>query len=160
VRERALVPLAFRQKFFAHPGDEVALVFRPEGAEGAVYVAGFAKVPGRTGGLVIPSFTADAFSRLHGPVALAGTVRDAAGKLSPDKVFGDTARIVGLKLSDLILRLDNPRENQLRPPNTGTMTWPGIKLEDHPPIRTKPTTKLKKPLKDLDPTGFDPTLPY
>lgn len=137
-----LVPLAFRQEFFAQPGEEVALVFLPEGAEAAGYVAEFAKVPGHTGGLVIPSFTADAISRLHGPVALAGTVRDAAGKLNPDKVFGDTARILGFKLIDLIPKLDNPPEIQLRPPNTATMTWSDIKLEDHPPIRTKPTTKL------------------
>jgi len=130
-----LVPLTFRAGFF-NPAEEVALKLASS------YPAEFGKVPGRTGGLVIPSFTADAISRLNGPVALAGTVRDAAGKLSTDQVFGDTARILGVKISDLIPSLDSPPQIQLQPPNTVTMTWKDVQLADHPPIRTGPTTKL------------------
>ncbi len=130
-----LVPLKFQTDFF-NPAEEVALKL------GRTYPAEFATVPGRTGGLVIPSFTADAISRLNGPVALAGTVRDAAGKLSTGQVFGDTARILGLKITDLIPHLDSPPQIQLQPPNAVTMTWKDVQLADHPPIRTAPTTKL------------------
>src|SRR5262249_20289754 len=72
-----LVPLTFEPNFF-RSGGQVALLL------GTPYPAEFGKVPGRTGALVVPSFTADAISRQFGPVALAGTIRDAAGKLNPD----------------------------------------------------------------------------
>jgi hypothetical protein len=136
------IPLKFRPGFFdpaqevPNPPREVALVLD------AVYHADFAKVPGRAGALVTPSFAADAISRLHGPVALAGTIPDAVGKLSPDKVFGDAARILGFRLADLIPALDHPPQIQLQPPSTVTMTWRDVKLSDHQPIRTKPSTKL------------------
>jgi hypothetical protein len=131
-----LVPLKFSDTFLSLGAAEpLPLLFEP----GNSYSADFA---GRAGALVTPSFAADAISRLYGPVAKAGQLKDAAGKLSAARVFGDIARILGLPLKDLAPSLDAPPEITLVSPNSAKMTWQNVVLKDLAPFKAGPTTRL------------------
>ncbi|QNA77370.1 hypothetical protein C8250_041125 [Streptomyces sp. So13.3] len=131
-----LIPLTFNDNFLdVGAAEPLPLLFEA----GSSYGADFA---GRAGALVTPSFAADAISRLYGPVAQAGLLKDAAGKLSAARVFGDTARILGLSLKDLAPSLDAPPEITLIPPNSARMTWQNVVLKDLAPFKAGPLTRL------------------
>ncbi|MFD5555058.1 hypothetical protein ACFWIA_14630 [Streptomyces sp. NPDC127068] len=95
----------------------------------------FTENSARSGGLVAPDLVADGISRLDGPVNVAGLLdRNAAGKLDPAKILGDTATLLGYRLSDLIdadvlkappAVLTEPQEG--RPPRI-TLQWRRVKL--------------------------------
>ncbi|MBB4987089.1 hypothetical protein [Streptomyces nymphaeiformis] len=131
-----LVPLKFSNSFLnLGAAESLPLLFE----DGSSYPADFT---GRAGALVTPSFSADAISRLCGPVAKAGLLKNEAGKLSAAQVFGNTARILGFPLKDLAPNLDAPPEITLVPPNSAKMTWYNVVLENLPPFKAGPMTRL------------------
>ncbi|MEA2411061.1 MAG: hypothetical protein QOC77_1622, partial [Thermoleophilaceae bacterium] len=62
---------------------------------------GFEAHAERSGGLVVPSFNANALSRVHGPVNLQA-LPDQAGLVDPRHLFSETASLLGFRLLDVL----------------------------------------------------------
>ncbi|SCF20182.1 hypothetical protein GA0074695_4292 [Micromonospora viridifaciens] len=94
----------------------------------------FAKNTARSGGIVAPDIVADAISREHGPVCVAGLLPNAVGQMDPKKILSEGATLLGFTLADLIdaADLDTPPQiltvAQPGLPPKVTMTWSKVKL--------------------------------
>ncbi|MFD9733284.1 hypothetical protein [Umezawaea sp. NPDC059074] len=109
-------------------GTATDVVFRVVGPE---IPLSFTRNSDRSGALVAPNYSADALSRVHGPVKLAG-LPAADGVINPAALFGPDATVLGFRLRDLLTGLRVPPRvtSVLEPgrPPTVRMLWKDIAL--------------------------------
>lgn len=100
----------------------------------------------RSGGLVSPSFAADAISRSLGPVNLAGLPSPGTGLVNPRSLFDSAATILGFPLRDLLSQLKLPPQITSRLGAGGapevTMRWSDVTLRSVGPFTAQPGTRL------------------
>ncbi len=106
----------------------------------------FARSADRSGGLVAPSYVADAISRSLGPVSLAGLPAPDTGLINPRALFDSAATVLGFPLRDLLSQLKLPPQitSRLGPGGAPevTMRWTDVTLRSVGPFTALPGTRL------------------
>lgn len=108
---------------------------------------GFGAHAERSGGLVVPSFMANALSRVHGPINL-DALPDPAGLVDPRKLFSADASLLGFSLRDLLAN-QIPQPQIVSVASAGAdaapevrMRWSDVGLKTLLPFEANPTSSL------------------